>query len=132
MAKSEVTAEGAGPIARKKLGQIVLALQGGGALGIRERRIWNFESLVSASRKRRSRIEHLGLAGIFQGKPDLRCRQVPESQPVLNADNRPQWSGYRSSAYRSPLACPRSRTRWGRPAARVAAVAGFLGMADLI
>src|SRR6202158_3044859 len=33
MAKSEATAEGAAPIDRKKLGQIVLVLQGGGALG---------------------------------------------------------------------------------------------------
>jgi NTE family protein len=33
MAKSEATAEGAVPIDRKKLGQIVLVLQGGGALG---------------------------------------------------------------------------------------------------
>ena len=33
MAKSEVTAEGAPRIDRKKLGQIVLVLQGGGALG---------------------------------------------------------------------------------------------------
>ena len=33
MAKSEVTAELAASIDRKKLGQIVLVLQGGGALG---------------------------------------------------------------------------------------------------
>ena len=33
MAKSEVTAEVAAPIDRKKLGQIVLVLQSGGALG---------------------------------------------------------------------------------------------------
>ena len=33
MAKSEAMADGAVPIDRKKLGQIVLVLQGGGALG---------------------------------------------------------------------------------------------------
>src|SRR3974390_1290555 len=33
MVKSEAMAEGAAPIDRKKLGQIVLVLQGGGALG---------------------------------------------------------------------------------------------------
>ena len=33
MAKSDATAERAAPIDRKKLGQIVLVLQGGGALG---------------------------------------------------------------------------------------------------
>jgi len=43
MAKSEVTAELAASIDRKKLGQIVLVLQGGGALGAYQAGVYRAE-----------------------------------------------------------------------------------------